>query len=202
MVEKGLMIVLSGPSGAGKGTIYTQVLERCPSLRRSVSVTTRAPRPGEVEGVHYYFRTLEEYRKLKAEDAFLETAEVYHNCYGTPKAPVYAMLEEGHDVFLEIDVAGAKQIKQKYPASVAIFIMPPSFAELETRLKGRGTESAESLSTRLGAARSELAQYGLFDYLVINDTVEEAAEKVTEIIRAEKCRMRSCENTLKALLAE
>lgn len=199
---KGLLIVLSGPSGAGKGTIYGEVVKRLPQLKQSISVTTRAPRPGEIEGVHYYFRSVEEYERMKANNEFLETATVYNNRYGTPKAPVFRMIDEGDDVFFEIDVEGAKQVKQKYPDCVSVFIMPPSFAVLERRLRGRGTESEDSLRTRLGCARSELAQYELFDYIVFNDDAEEATCRVIDIIKAEKSRVKNNEHTIQALLNE
>ncbi|MCI8459207.1 MAG: guanylate kinase [Clostridia bacterium] len=199
-MKKGLLIVLSGPSGAGKGTVYNAVTACCPMLKKSISVTTRKPRNGEQEGVHYYFRTVEEYRKMKANGEFLETAEVYKNFYGTPQAPVFRMLEEGNDVFFEIDIAGAKQIKQKYPECVSVFLMPPSFAVLEQRLRGRGTEDEESLATRIGSARSELAQYACFDYIVFNDDAQAATKQVIEIIAAERCKISRNEQTILKML--
>lgn len=186
-MKKGLLIVISGPSGAGKGTVYGAVTERLPNIKKSISVTTRSPRPGEKDGVHYHFRTKEEYEKLKSNGEFLETAEVYKNFYGTLQAPVFEMLKNGDDVMFEIDIEGAKQIKAKYPECVLIFIMPPSFEILEQRLRNRGTESEESLATRIGSARAELAQYELFDYIVFNDKADVATQKVIDIITAEKC---------------
>lgn len=186
-MEKGLLIVISGPSGAGKGTIYGAVTKAHPELKKSISVTTRAPRAGETEGVHYYFRSVEEYAEMKKRGEFLETAEVYGNYYGTPAAPVMEMLSHGDDVMFEIDIEGAKQIKAKYPECVSIFIMPPSFEILEQRLRGRGTEDEQSLARRLGSARSELAQYENFDYIVFNDEAKVATEKVIDIIASEKC---------------
>ncbi|MDE7396018.1 MAG: guanylate kinase [Clostridiales bacterium] len=200
--EKGLLIVISGPSGAGKGTIYGKVRQKMPDLKPSISVTTRAPRPGEQDGVHYYFRTVEEHKRMQANDEFLEWADVYGNLYGTPKAPVFAMLEAGEDVLFEIDVQGAKQIKEKYPDSILIFIMTPSFAELEKRLRGRGTEKEEIIQKRLGSARGEVAQYKLFDYFVTNDNADEAAERVAGIIAAEKYNIMSNEQKIQQLLAE
>lgn len=188
-MKKGLLIVLSGPSGAGKGTVYNAVTERLPELKKSISVTTRAPRPGEIDGVHYYFRTVKEYGIMKERGEFLETAEVYKNFYGTPQAPVFAMLEKGEDVFFEIDIEGAKQIKAKYPECVSVFIMPPSFEILEQRLRGRGTEDENSLLTRIGSARGELAQYKNFDYIVFNDDVTSATQNVINIIEAERCNI-------------
>ncbi len=188
---KGSLFIISGPSGAGKGTIYNRILELKPEMKKSVSVTTRAPRPGEIEGVHYYFRTLEQYQEMIAGGEFLETAQVYKNCYGTPKAPVFRMLDEGCDVLFEIDTLGVKQVKARYPEAVAIFIMPPSFEILEQRLRGRGTESEESIQRRLSAAKSELMKYNLFDYIVFNDDIDKATADVVSIIDAEKRRIKN-----------
>lgn len=188
-MKKGLLIVISGPSGAGKGTVYNEVLIRRPEIQRSISVTTRAPRKGEVDGVHYYFRTEEQYQKMIADGAFLETAAVYSNYYGTPKAPVYEKLAKGQDVMFEIDTLGAKQIKKIYPDAVTIFIIPPSFEVLEKRLRDRGTDSEESIRRRLSCAKSELAKYKQFDYIVFNDDLETAIGKTLAIIEAEKSRI-------------
>lgn len=198
--REGLLIIISGPSGAGKGTVYNAVVARRPNIKKSVSVTTRNPRPGEVEGVHYYFRTLEQYQEMIAKGEFLETASVYCNYYGTPKAPVLKMLADGNDVMFEIDTLGAEQIRKKYPKSITIFLMPPSFEELERRLRGRGTESEEAITRRLGLARSELSKYKLFDYIVFNDNVENAIEGVISIIDAEKSKTARNETIIKKLL--
>ena len=198
--REGLLIIISGPSGAGKGTVYNEVVSRRPNIKKSVSVTTRNPRPGEVEGVHYYFRTLEQYQEMIAKGEFLETASVYCNYYGTPKAPVLKMLADGNDVMFEIDTLGAEQIRKKYPKSITIFLMPPSFEELERRLRGRGTESEEAITRRLGLARSELSKYKLFDYIVFNDNVENAIEGVISIIDAEKSKTVRNETIIKKLL--
>lgn len=200
-MEKGLLVVISGPSGAGKGTIYQRVIEKT-GMKRSVSVTTRKPREGEVEGVNYFFRTEEEYQQMIAAGDFLETAEVYHNYYGTPKAPVFENLEKGYDVLFEVDVHGAKSIKKKYPEAICIFVMTPDFATLEQRLRGRGTETEDSLKTRLGAARRELGEYKLFDYIVFNDTVEQALEDVLDIINSEKRKVKNNLSVIKNLLDE
>lgn len=142
-MNDGLLIVLSGPSGAGKGTIHDKVLQIMPEIKKSISVTTRKPRKHEIEGVHYYFKTEEEYSQMIADGEFLETASVYCHNYGTPKAPVFEMLKNGSDVIFEIDNFGSRQIKKKYPDAVTIYIMPPSFEELERRLIARGTETPE-----------------------------------------------------------
>ena len=198
--REGLLIIISGSSGAGKGTVYNEVIKRRPEIQKSVSVTTRAPRPNEIEGVHYYFRTLEQYQDMIAKGEFLETASVYCNYYGTPKAPVLEMLSKGQDVMFEIDTLGAEQIRKKYPKSITIFIMPPTFKELEKRLRGRGTESEEAIQRRLGLARSELAKYRLFDYMVFNDEVENAVSSVIAIIDAEKSKTQRNMQTINKLL--
>lgn len=185
-MKKGLLIILSGPSGAGKGTVYKSVMNAMPELKISISVTTRKPRDGEIDGIQYYFKTEEEFNNMKANGEFLESAKVYDHFYGTPQAPVFEMLSRGEDVLFEIDIAGAKQIKEKYPESIAIFIIPPSFEILKQRLCNRGTETEESLKMRLGSAHSELAQYGNFDYIVFNDKVERATEQIVNIIKSER----------------
>lgn len=200
-MAKGLLVVISGPSGAGKGTIYREVINRT-DMKRSISVTTRAPRKNEVEGVDYYFRTEEQYQQMIAEGAFLETTSVYNNLYGTPKAPVFENLEKGFDVLFEVDVNGSKSIKTKYPDAVTIFLMPPSFEILAQRLRDRRSETESSLKIRLGAAKSELARYNEFDYFVINDTVEQAVLDVLSVINGERRKIKNNIELINKLLAE
>ena len=202
MMKQGLLVIISGPSGAGKGTIYNEVLSRMPSVKKSISVTTRSPRPHEKEGVHYYFKTLEEYQHMIASGEFLETASVYSNYYGTPKKHVFDLIEKGDDVMFEIDIHGARQIKKQYPRAVSIFVMTPTFEILEQRLRGRGTETEDSIARRLGSAKNELSQYELFDYIVFNDDLEKSVESVIDIIKAEKCKMKANEERVKALLGK
>ena len=182
MKNKGLLVVYTGASGVGKGTIMKKLLAADPNIRLSVSATTRAPREGEVNGREYYFVTREEFEELIAGDGFLEYAEYVGNCYGTPKEPVFRMLDEGLDVFLEIEVKGFLQIKKSCPDCLCIFIAPPSFEELQARLRGRGTETEEVIAERLKTAREELAHHHLFDYVVVNDDVDRAAAEVLSII--------------------
>lgn len=198
-MNKGLLFVISGPSGAGKGTIYSQIIEKT-GIKRSVSVTTRPPRDGEVEGVNYFFRTEEQYQQMIAAGDFLETAEVYKNFYGTPKAPVFENLNNGYDVLFEVDIHGVKSIKKKYPEAIAIFVMTPDFETLEKRLRARRSETDDSLKTRLGSARRELSEYKMFDYIVFNDEIEPAVEEVLDIITAEKRKIKNNEARIKALL--
>lgn len=189
MSNKGLLIVYTGASGVGKGTIMKKLLAMDPNIRLSVSATTRAPREGEVDGREYYFVTRKEFEDLVARDGFLEHAEYVGNYYGTPKEPVFRMLDEGLDVFLEIEVKGFLQIKKACPDCLSIFITPPSFEELQARLEGRGTEPPEVIAARLKTAREELEHNHLFDYVVVNDDVDRAAKEVLSIISDKKKSM-------------
>lgn len=189
MSDRGLLIVLSGPSGAGKGTICSRLRAEMPNLTYSVSMTTRQPRVGEVEGVNYFFRDKEEFEGLLKEDAFLEYAKVYDNYYGTPKKHVMDLLDQGKSVLLEIDIQGAMQVKERYSDAIFIYIVPPSLTELSARLRGRATDSEEVIDKRLSLACSELALAHRYDYIVVNDDLDEATEKTASILRAESCKI-------------
>jgi len=187
--KQGLLIVISGPSGAGKGTICKALIEKEKDLKLSISATTRQPRAGEVDGKNYFFKSEEEFKRMIEEDAFLEWAKVYDHYYGTPKEFVLKNLEEGNDVVLEIDIQGALKVKEKFPEGVFIFILPPSMEELKNRIKKRGTESEEEIIKRFKSAYEELNYVSKYNYVVINDDVDRAVEKIRAIIIAEKCRV-------------
>ena len=187
-MNKGLLLVLSAPSGAGKGTIIKRLMDDDRSLKLSVSATTRSPRPGEVDGEDYFFLSREEFDGLVKNGEMLEHAEYVGNCYGTPKGPVESWLNDGLDVILEIDVQGGAQVKKIMPECVSIFILPPSMRELENRLRGRSTEKDEVVEARLEPARKEVHCAEDYDYVVVNDTVEQAVEEIKTIIAAEKHR--------------
>ena len=188
MSKKGLLLVVSGPSGCGKGTIMKELLSRNDSLFLSVSATTRAPRPGEIDGTHYFFLSREKFEEEIAQDGMIEHACYCDNYYGTPKRAVFDRLEKGEDVILEIEVQGAMQVMEKYHEAVSIFIIPPSMEELERRLTDRNTEDSQTIAKRMKAACDEMKFASKYDYIVVNDTVTAAAEEIEAIIRAEKSR--------------
>ena len=187
-MDNGLLVVISGPSGAGKGTICKMLKEQMKDLKVSVSATTRKPREGEVGGESYFFISKDEFIKKIGDDEFLEYAKVYGNFYGTPKKEVFKQLEAGHDIILEIDIQGALQVKKNYPKGVFIFILPPSLRELQNRIEGRGTDSKEAILKRMKCAYDELDYAFEYDYVVLNDEVEAAVNKIKCIIDAEKSR--------------
>ena len=184
--RKGMLLVISGPSGAGKGTLVSRLLEQDPSFCFSVSVTTRRKRDNEIENVHYHFISEEEYDKLLGEDAFIEHATVHGHRYGTLKSEVYARMAQGQNVLLDIDPQGARAVMEKEPSCVSVFILPPSYHELKVRLHTRNTEKEEEISRRLRNARGEIEQMGRYRYLVVNDNLELAFEQLMAIVRAEK----------------
>ncbi len=184
----GKLFIISGPSGAGKGTIANRILEET-DLAFSVSMTTRAPREGEIDGVHYFFVSEEEFQKNVEADGFLEHANVYGRRYGTPKAPILEKLKNGTDVLLDIEMQGALQIKENYPDGVFIFILPPSMSELRKRLTGRGTETQEAIEMRLSNTLKELSYVEKYDYLVVNGELDEAVNRVKAIIIAEHSKV-------------
>ncbi|MCX7828629.1 MAG: guanylate kinase [Thermanaerothrix sp.] len=180
--RRGTLFVISGPSGAGKGTLRKILFDRLPGLFYSVSYTTRSPRPGETDGVEYRFVSEEEFKRMIDEGVFLEWAYVHGKYYGTSADDIERMLAQGRDVVLEIDVQGAKQVKQRMPDAVTIFVEPPSVEELEHRLQGRGTEGEGEMSLRLKNALDELSHAGEYQYRVVNDRVDDAAEDLVRII--------------------
>lgn len=200
-MPQGLLMVLSGPSGCGKGTVCDLLRQRNPNLTYSISATTRKPRPGEQDGVNYRFFTREQFKRQIKEDGFLEWAEVYGNLYGTPRTWVEEKLAAGKNVLLEIDTQGAMQVKASYPAGILLFLLPPNMEELRRRIDGRGTEGAEEKERRLQAARQEIAQIRNYDYLVVNDEVPQAVLRIEAILLAEQGRIsRYSEQELKVLL--
>jgi guanylate kinase len=189
MRSKGLLIVVSGPSGAGKGTICKELLNHNQDIAISVSATTRNPRPGEIEGKNYFFLTKDKFEDMIEKDEFLEFAQVYGNYYGTPKQYVMDNIETGTDILLEIDIQGALKIKERFPQGVFIFILPPSMEELKKRITNRGTETEEDIIKRFTSAYEELNYVSKYNYAVVNDIVEKACKKIEGIIIAEKCRV-------------
>lgn len=201
-MSKGVLAVVSGFSGAGKGTVMKALLKEYDDYALSISVTTRSPRPGEEDGREYFFRTREEVEKMIAEDQLLEYAEYVGNYYGTPRFYVEDMLARGKNVILEIELQGAMQIKQKNPEAVMIFITPPSFEELKNRLIGRGTETEEVINSRLARAAEEAEEMDKYDYIVVNDQVEDCVHCLHQIILSERCKVHCNEELIKTIQEE
>ncbi|WP_316569042.1 guanylate kinase [Neobacillus sp. YIM B06451] len=204
MQEKGLLIVLSGPSGVGKGTVRKEIFSQPDtSFEYSISMTTRSPREGEVHGVDYFFKSREDFEELIAQGKLLEYAEYVGNYYGTPVDYVRETLDSGKDVFLEIEVKGAKQVREKFPEGLFIFLMPPSLTELKNRIVTRGTETEDLINNRMLTAREEIEMMHLYDYVVENDQVDLACERIKAIVTAEHCRRERVEQRyIKLLEAE
>ncbi|MDR0879936.1 MAG: guanylate kinase [Clostridioides sp.] len=182
----GLLLVISGPSGAGKGTICKALLEDDRDIKLSVSATTRSPREGEVDGQHYHFVSKDKFKEMIENEEFLEHAQIYDNCYGTPKAKVIENLKNGVDVVLEIEMQGAMQIKKAYPEGIFIFTLPPSLKELKNRIVGRGTETAEEIEKRFSSAFDEINKIKDYDYFVFNNEISNSVKEIKSIITSEK----------------
>lgn len=203
MNKRGVLTVISGPSGVGKGTIINRLFELDDNLYFSVSATTRAPRPGEIDGVHYSFKTREQFEHDIETGEMLEHAQFSGNYYGTPKSAVEERLSEGKDVVLDIEIQGAENVKKMLPEAALIYILPPSIEELKKRLIGRNTETEDSISRRLHTAYTELHKAPeLYDYFIVNDTVEEAAVKIKDIIEGERCSKSAMQEVLEQILEE
>lgn len=189
IARRGLMLVISSPSGAGKSTIARTLLETDKQIGLSVSVTTRQRRPSEVEGVHYHFKSVREFERLRDSDSLLEWAEVHGNFYGTPREPVEQAMSEGRDMLFDIDWQGAQQLQQKMQADVvSIFVLPPTMTELQSRLHRRAEDSEEVIQTRLANSRAEIAHWREYDYVIINDDLNAAFDAVQSIVKAERLR--------------
>ena len=197
MKNKGVMAVVSGPSGVGKGTVCQYIVDNYEGFFLSVSATSRHPRPIEQDGVHYYFKTEQEFEDMIKNDELLEHAQYVGKYYGTPKAPCMEHIEKGENVILEIEVQGGMKVKSNAPDTVMIFVVPPSMEELRSRLTGRGTESADVIEQRLDRAKEELKLMEDYDYIVVNDTVESAAKQILSIIEAERLKTTHTLNNIK-----
>ncbi len=195
--KKGVLMIVSGPAGVGKGTVVAKSVEESNgNIYLSISATTRAPRPIDAEGVTYFFKSKDEFERMIENNELLEWASYVDNYYGTPKKPVMDALEAGKDVILEIEVQGALKVKENFSDAVLTFIVPPSISELENRLRGRNTETEEQIQKRLAAAKNEFSVIGKYDYVVQNNTVEDAVKDIFAILRSEKLKRENFENNL------
>jgi len=185
-MQRGILFVLSGPSGVGKGTVLEGLMDDYNDINYSISVTTRTPREGEINGDDYFFVSKEKFDEMKEKNQFLETAKVHGNFYGTPRHYVEECLKKGEDIILEIDIQGAKQIKKEFDDAVYIFLLPPNYEELKTRLEKRESETAESLKRRLKNASEEISEVKNYDYSIVNDKVEDTVEEVKRVIKKER----------------
>lgn len=202
MKDEGILLVVSGPSGAGKGTICSALRQAYPDIHYSVSMTTRAPRSGEKEGISYYFRKETEFRELIQRNAFLEYAQVYDHFYGTPKKYVLDQVARGKTVLLEIDIQGAMQVKKTYPKGVFIYIVPPSLKILSQRIHDRGTDSEEVIQKRLSQITRELALAHQYDYIIVNDVLKQAVRKTSAILEAERCKLSRNEGQIETIFKQ
>ncbi len=200
--RKGLVLVISGPSGAGKGTICKSLVNKREDVHLSVSTTTRAPRAGEVEGINYHYITQEKFKSMIDNDELLEWAQIYGNFYGTPKSEILEQINRGINVVLEIEMQGAMQIKDLLPEAVFIFILPPSLDELKSRIIGRATETEEQINQRLSSALSEIRRISDYDYFIFNNVVEKSVEEIEEIIKVEKNKVIRYKNDILKLFEE
>ncbi|GGJ86447.1 guanylate kinase [Lentibacillus kapialis] len=200
--ENGILFILSGPSGVGKGTVRRELFKRANELKYSISMTTREMRAGEAEGVDYFYRTNEEFEQMIEAGQLLEYARFVNNYYGTPRKYVEDTLQDGKDVFLEIEVQGAMQVKENFPEGVFIFLFPPSLEELKNRIVERGTESQELVLRRLKEARKEIDMMDAYDYVVVNDNVDTAVTKIQSIIQSEHCKRDRIAKQYKKLLED
>lgn len=200
MDEKGILFILSGPSGVGKGTVRKEIFQQDTDLKYSISMTTREKRHGEVDGVDYFFKTKDEFEEMIENNELLEYASYVHNYYGTPKKYVEETLDAGYDVFLEIEVQGALQVKENFPEGVFIFLFPPSLDELKNRIVSRGTESNDLVLNRLKEAKKEIDMMDVYDYVVVNDHVQRAVGKIQSIIESEHCKRERIAKQYKKIL--
>lgn len=187
--RQGILFIISAPSGAGKTTLASRLFQEAPDLRPSISYTTRAPRKGEVNGRDYHFVNEEQFVQMRNAGAFAEWASVHEFCYGTPRAPVDDAIKQGRDLLLDIDVQGATQLKATYPEAVSLFVLPPSWYELERRLRGRGTDTEAVITRRLHRAREEAREFSAYDYWIVNDNLERAVSLLHAILTAERARI-------------
>ncbi|NTV94835.1 MAG: guanylate kinase [Thiobacillus sp.] len=198
----GNLFIVTAPSGAGKSSLVKALLEADPGIRLSVSYTTRAPRPGEVDGVHYHFVSVDAFQAMLGNGDFLESAEVYGNYYGTSQPWIEDQMRAGHDILLEIDWQGAGQVRKLFPDAIGLFILPPSLAELRRRLEGRGQDSAEVIDRRVAAAQEDISHAYSFDYLVVNDDFAAALADLQTVVRAQRLAIRHQMRNLEPLLSD
>jgi guanylate kinase len=201
-MARGTLFVVSAPSGAGKTSLVRALLEQDPRIRLSTSFTTRAPRPGEIDGEHYHFVDHARFEQMIADDALVEYARVFDNAYGTAEATLREVIEAGHDLLLEIDWQGARQVRERLPEAVSIFILPPSLAALESRLRARAQDSDAVIERRMSQARQELSHFDEYDYLIVNDRFETALAQLGAVIEAERLRLARQHRRHAAMLAE